>query len=311
MTGRTHYKIGILYFLLVCQLTTLLAIDLLSGIRLHPLGLLAAFLGALFPDADEDHSLINSRNPLFRLSNRTIHRINQNTKRMVGTLFFLIPALLLVVYMYRSRSFKKEYGLIMAVLLFLGFNSLKVGRWFPILSGIFQRLDQRAARIKSWIIAGAYLILGGVCIYYGYRGQNGYGYLWGGILILISRFPHRTFLHAPEGMILVTLGWRYMVEMLGFPWLTVPFMIGYCSHLYLADIFTNSGVPVTSLPILLKKSGLHESLKKYKGYRRIFKALNLRLRIPVMGTGSTWGKILEGMYLLSLVVAVIWIYGKK
>mgnify|MGYP007040106842 FL=1 len=69
------------------------------------------------------------------------------------------------------------------------------------------------------------------------------------------------------------------------------------SHLYLADIFTESGIPLSFIPYIIQKLGLEEKMKD----NMVYKALSIRLRIKLMGTGSGW----EGIYCAILIAGVV------
>ncbi len=306
MMGKTHLKIGILYYLLTAWISTVLVVPLLSPYRIEvgALGLLAASFGAIFPDADEQHSLINSRNPIFKISNKTINYINKTIKWIVGFLFFFIPAALIVRYMNFYKGYTIGLMTLSIALFIMALNNLKVGRKFPGIATIFRFLDYRFNRIKKLIMMCFYLGIGGFSIYYGYMNNQVQGYIWGLIFAVIAVLPHRTFLHAPEGLLLITLGMKYLLNSIGRPDVVGPFFIGYFSHLYLGDIFTNSGIPVSSIPIFLKKFNLHRSLNS------LYKVLNKRISIPIMSTGSRLGNIIEVIYIFSLLGLTVFVYSK-
>lgn len=307
MMGKTHLKVGIMYYFLISWLTTVVLIPAYS-IKVTILGIAAAGVGALFPDADTDHSIINNRNPIFKASNNTINRFNKLLKKIIGFIFFAILGILIFVYMYKAAYYPKQFIILSMILFVLAFNSIKVGKYVPGLSRIYKSIDRGTLRIKKLIMISVYISIGIACIYFS-RGQIK-GVVWGVIFALIAIFPHRTFLHAPEGLVLSTIGVKYLADIINMPYLTAPFFIGFFSHIYLGDIFTNSGVPISSLPVILRKTGIHEKLKQYVLYKNIYNLLNIKLKVPIIKTGSKIGSIFEWLYIVSLFILVIIVYKK-
>ncbi|WIF95721.1 metal-dependent hydrolase [Caminicella sporogenes] len=307
MMGKTHFKIGILYYLLMSFLTGKILISFYH-MKIDVLALLAAGIGAVFPDADSDHSMVNTKNPLFKASKKTINYFNRLIKKVIGFFFFIVPAVLIILYMYKNKVYLKELVILEIILLFLSFNSIKVGKYIPLLSSIYRKIDNKSLKIKKIFMMSIYIYMSLSIIYFS-RGRI-IGVIWGAIFMIIAVFPHRTFLHAPEGLILSVIGVKYLADILNVSYITLPFAIGYFSHLYLGDVFTSSGVPVSSLPVILKKMGLHERLKKYTLYKNLYKILNIRLKIPIIKTGSTLGNVFEWLYVLVLFILIISIYSK-
>jgi len=309
MMGRTHYIVGILYYLLFSMIPMCTILGF-SNNKTIVFCILAAAVGAIFPDADSDHSLINSRNPIFKTSNKVINNSKKRLKRLYSFIFFSTPAALIILYIYRENRYSKELLAVVVILFVLAFNGVKIGEkiYIPIFTDGLRAINAGAARVKKIFMMLVYLSLGAVCIYLG-RGSTE-GIVWGTIFIFIAIFPHRTFLHSPEGIILVTVGVRYLEKRLHISNISIAFFIGYFSHLYLADIFTNSGIPISTLPSILKKIGLHKKLKNNKIYMKFYSFFDTRLSIPLIKTGSKLGSILEGLYVVCLSILVFTIFLK-
>ena len=132
-----------------------------------------------------------------------------------------------------------------------------------------------------------------------------YVYLICFLLICIATFPHRSFLHSVEGVIVFTISASYVFSKLGHGYLTGCFFVGYISHIYWADIFTKEGVPVLSLPrfisTALRKLGIHN-----KCTITLEKIGKFKLKLPPhITTGSEPGNLFEVIYIMILLVVVV------
>jgi hypothetical protein len=265
-------------------------------------GILAASIGAVFPDADSDHSLINNRNPIFKTSNKAINYSKKLCKKIFAFIFFITSGVLISIYMYNKNHYPKGLVIITIILIILAVKGAKLGEriYIPVLTNGLKIINFGAAKLKKIFMTAIYAGLGVTCIYFS-KGKVE-GVIWGVIFFGIALFPHRTFLHAPEGIVLTTIGVQYLEKKIGIIDISKPFFIGYFSHLYLADIFTNSGVPISTIPFILKKTRLHFKLNKYKWYMKIYSFLNKKLAIPVVKTGSKMGHMVEGLYVFGLSI---------
>lgn len=304
MMGRTHYVLGILYYLLF-SIVPIFSIVKLSNNKTIIIGIVAAAIGAIFPDADSDHSLINSRNPIFKNYNNAVNRYKKLLKNIFAFMFFSFLAFLTALYMYQEYNYTKLSTAIIASLIVLAFNGVKVGEkiHIPILTDGLRAIDSGAARIKKIFMMVIYLSLGIICIYLSKGSIE--GVIWGTIFIFIAIFPHRTFLHSPEGIIIVTIGVSYLEKILHISNIALPFFIGYFSHIYLADIFTNSGVPLSTIPVILRKIGIHKKLKKHHSYMKVYRVLNTKLSIPLIKTGSKLGNVVEWLYVCGVGIILV------
>ncbi|AOT68325.1 hypothetical protein [Geosporobacter ferrireducens] len=59
------------------------------------------------------------------------------------------------------------------------------------------------------------------------------------------------------------------------------------------------------LPRILGKIGLHKRLRKFKLYSLLYQVLNIRLRVPLISTGTKLGNIFEKGYVLTLLLTSI------
>lgn len=310
MMGRTHYTIGVLYYLLFCMIPMFTVIEFSDFSNLI-ICILAAAIGAVFPDADSDHSLINSRNPVFKTSNKVVNHYKQLLKKAFAFVFFNIPVVLIGIYMYRNKNYSTGLLVFIFILFIMSIKGSRIGEkvYVPILTEGLRAINTGAARIKKMFMILVYFSVGISCIYFG-KG-NFQGILWGFIFIFIAIFPHRTFLHSPEGIILVTVGVKFLEDKIMITNISTAFFIGYFSHLYLADIFTNNGVPISTIPLILKKTRIHNRLKKNKAYMRMYNILNKKLAISLIKTGSKMGSIIEGIYVFALFALVFSIMMKN
>lgn len=303
MMGRTHYTIGVLYYLLFCMIPIFTVIQF-SDSKNMIICILAAAIGAVFPDADSDHSLINNRNPVFKTSNRVVNQYKRLLKKVFTFVFFGIPGAFIIVYMYSNKSYSTGLLVFTLILFIMSIKGATIGEkiYIPFLTEGLTAINTGAARLKKIFMMIVYLSVGIACIYFS-KG-NLQGIIWGAIFIIIAIFPHRTFLHSPEGIVLVTVGVKFLQNRIMISNISSAFFIGYFSHLYLADIFTNNGVPISTIPLILRKTRLHLKLKKNRTYMRIYNMLNKKLSIPLIKTGSKLGNIIEGIYVFALFALV-------
>jgi hypothetical protein len=273
-----------------------------SSLKEIVIGILAASIGAVFPDADSDHSLINNKNPIFRTSNRVVNHYKQLLKKIFAIVFFGIPATFMAFYMYYYKNYSVVLMIFTFILIILSIKGAAVGEkiYIPIFTEGLRAINSGAARAKKIFMMIVYLSAGITCIYLSKGSVD--GIIWGLIFIIIAIFPHRTFLHSPEGIILATIGVKYLEKRIMFANISTAFFIGYFSHLYLADIFTSSGVPISTIPLILRKTKLHSKFKRYKTYMIVYTILNKKLSIPLIKTGSKWGSVLEGIYVFVLFI---------
>lgn len=305
MMGKTHYTIAALYYILFC-ITPVYSVLPFTPSNITIVGIAAAIIGGMFPDADADHSLFNKQNPIFFASNKTIDALNATIKWIFSFIYFCGPAALIINYMYKKNDYSKGLIVISLILFILALNGAKIGEriYIPILTNVLKLINNGAIKLKKVMMMLIYISLGFACVYF----NNGHilGVIWGAVFIAIAIFPHRTFLHSPEGIFIVTIGVMHLEQRIGIA-VSNAFFIGYFSHLYLGDIFTKSGVPVSAIPLIMKKTRLHRVLKRNVLYRKIYYILNIRISIPIIKTGSNQGKAIEGLYISALVFFTVFI----
>lgn len=318
MMGKTHYRLAILYYLMLCSIPALASIPLLSGINSISLaGILVAFLGAIWPDADTHHSLINNYNPITGVPNKLVDRTVKMILALVRlALTFGLSGILLYKLNYlvenlSSIGVPKDHAIkaiyvSTAVLFLAGMLGEGFIRLIPGLSQIYlsskKYLRIAADYVKRFVFLIAYV---SCAIYMIVRNYNGSGslaiYLGAVYIIIVAVFPHRTFLHSVEGLILSTYFAFKIFSEIGSPYLATIFMVSYATHLYLADAFTVQGVHIFFIGYLLKKSALHHKLIQKQWYKYLFTVLNFRLRIPLVATGTPSGARIEFAYVILIL----------
>lgn len=328
MMGKSHFKIGILAYTIVA--TVPVSIKLIETQTISVAGMLAAGVAALAVDADCNESQINRLNPIIGSAIKVTSGIEKMIKDILRMVFTFGIGALLIHYARPILKFSHSlpirnmdqyapailYGLgaLFIFLGFLGWRGEKIMRRLPLVGHFYRwalkMIRRGTAFLKRVLMVVLYVGAGlWIIIYNCYHSKTPGLFFIGLLLIGTGIFPHRTLLHSPEGVILFAFCAIYVSQKLGWNALAFPMIIGYASHLYLGDIFTMEGVPVSSLPMLLEKSGLDRHLKRFRLYRLIFKLLDLNLAIPIMRTGSRWGRIFEATYvgvllLLSLQLLV-------
>lgn len=318
MMGKTHYKLGALWYI------TFIVVPFVPFIPIKDqaltfAGILAAALGGLMPDMDSQHSKINHLNPATGIANKVIDLVEDMLLAAIqlmftvglGILIFLNSKYLInqIAGIFPSLAPALVYG---TAILFIaiGLMNRKMVKHMPIIKNIYyilsNGLDKSLSLIKKVIM---FLVYGGSGIFliiYNFSTWNDiYIYLTGILLITIAIFPHRSFLHSSEGLILFSIVALYLAQKTGYQYLGWAFIIGYASHLYLADMFTNSGVPLSILPKILEKTRLDSILEDYRFYK-VFKGIfGIRLRVPLISTGTKSGNYIEFGYVVGMIIVVI------
>lgn len=82
-------------------------------------------------------------------------------------------------------------------------------------------------------------------------------------------------------------------------------VIGYISHIFMGDLFTNSGIVIFSFPYLLNKVSF---VKRNKKLSKILRRLTVRIRIPLMKTYTKRGYWVEKLYIAVLAIFAILAY---
>ncbi|MEW9121560.1 MAG: metal-dependent hydrolase [Thermotaleaceae bacterium] len=323
MTGKTHFKIGILAYVITSAAFDNMDFNILQHQNISIAGMLAAGISALVADGDCEDSKINRSNPITGTAIKVTEYIEKMLRKIIrtmvtfgigGVLFYFAPFITRLIGKIEFLNIARYAQVIvygMAILLvILGVIGYK-GEWVlkntPVIGyiymGTLKLLRKGTKCIKRSFILLIYVGSGmGVMIYNYEHIQDPALYIMGVLLIGTAIFPHRTFLHSPEGLALFSIASVYVLKGVGLEDLFVPIIIGYASHLYLGDIFTSQGVPISSLPLIFQKIGIHTLFKNYRIYNGIFRFLDRRISIPIMCTGSKWGRLFETIYIFALLI---------
>ncbi len=321
--GSTHVRVGVLYYIIltIVILPVISTLPLLYGIHKYGFslfGLLVAALAAAMPDLDSQHSLINQLNPVTGVTNRIVDIVVNITGFVVKLVFTLGIAVLLFLYasqiinQLNQIQYIKPYSHVItygaaAVLIVSGIMGESGIVSLPIIGGGYKILLSGIRKagnfVKRSILVIVYAGSGFLIIIYNIKhSSDSILYIIGALLIAIAIFPHRSFLHSLEGLILFSYCAFYFSKRVGIPYIGNAFFIGYSSHLYLSDMFTKEGIPLSIIPGILKKIGLYERIDKVKFIRFVLQVLSIRLKIPISSTGTAAGKRIEALYVLILLI---------
>lgn len=327
MNGASHQKIAMLSYAIVATVPIINSMTLFNNRYIHvPMGisltgLCIASLSGLLVDADSQSSKINHLNPLTGTSNKVANTIEKLLKLLLR--LFLGIGLCALTLIYSTTiigqltkinyigNYAKLCTYIMAfIFLVIGTTNEKVYKKIPIIGPIYKKLSvplnkgsnnfKRTTMLLTYI--GSSLIL----VIYNVSNTNDiYIYIICFLLICIGVFPHRSFLHSIEGVIIFTISASYIFNKLGYKYLTGCFFVGYISHIYWGDIFTKEGVPIFSSPrfiaLLMKKIGLNNNI-----FYVIEKIGKFKLKLPPhITTGSNSGNLFEIIYIIVLAVVLI------
>ncbi|MTI53771.1 metal-dependent hydrolase [Geosporobacter ferrireducens] len=326
MMGRTHFQVGILSYVLASTVPHIANLPVIGGGR-GEINIAAACIAgaaALMADVDSQHSKINQMNPVVGSANKLVDTGEDILKRLLsiiftlgigsGILFFRSDIIKMLWYFDKIKPYAEgiTYGAA-AFFLILGVcgrEGTRVLTKLPLIgniyTGITTGINKGSALLKRMMMI---IIYGGAGLWIiGYNASHGkdpYLYLVGALFIAAVIFPHRSFFHSIEGFLIFTAAVSYLSNRIGYPEFRYAFMIGYISHLYFTDIFTKEGVPLSVLPRILEKIGLHKRLRKFKLYSLLHQVLSIRLRVPLISTGTKLGNIFEKGYVLTLLVTSI------
>ncbi|MGH4051240.1 MAG: metal-dependent hydrolase [Clostridium sp.] len=339
MNGRSHQKIAMLSYAIVATIPAINSMIIFNnryiripmGITLMGLG--AAAVSGLIVDADSQNSMISQINPLTSASTKVINNIGDLLRLLLRLLLGLGSCALILwyitpitnwltsikyigefshIYSYENiHLYAKVFTYFLSLIfLILGLTNERIYKKIPIIGSVYRKLSKSISKsshnFKRITLMLTYVIVSIILAIYNYTNINDiYVYLICILLICIAAFPHRSFLHSIEGVIVFTISASYVFDKLGQKYLTGCFFIGYISHIYWADIFTKEGVPFLSLPRFIA-----QALKKL-GFRNIFvitleKIGKLKLRLPPhISTGSEYGNLFEVIYILFLFTVAI------
>lgn len=284
MMGKTHIKVGILYYFLL---------GIIMGKLLHVTGtisydimsLVMVILGSLFPDIDEHNAYINTRNPVFWISNKLIYSIINIINNMVKLMVHI--GLFYLLYTQYKLNNIFACGIISLLIIFLIFTQ----------DSYFKKIGNKVYRLLRKYLYG--IVFCSLGIYLLYTHASLFHICWGIVSIIIAVLPHRSFMHAVlEGFPLVNILAYISLNQLGYKELFIPFVVGYASHIFLGDMFTNTGIPLFAiLPRCLNHCLLKSSI--------IYKILHFRLKLSIMKTGTPRGNCIEMIYVGVLLLIVV------
>ena len=336
MNGKSHQKIAMLSYAIVATIPIVNSMPLFNnryiqvpmGISL--IGLTTAGLSGLLVDADSQHSKINHINPLTGTSNKVINHVERLLKLLlrimlgVGLGFIILWYSKTIIEELEKVKYIGSYAhtftyFISIILIALGLTSERAFKKVPVIGPIYRNLaaiinegSHDFIKITMFLTYALSSIILAIYNFTNLKDPNIYFICI--LLIGIASFPHRTFLHSIEGVIIFTISASYAFNKLGYDYLTGCFFVGYISHIYWADILTKEGVPILSMPRfiaqLLKKLGIHN-----KFVNVLEKIGKFKLKLPPhITTGSDSGNLFEVIYILILFVVFVigfTIYGGK
>lgn len=327
MNGRSHQKIAMLSYAIVATIPTINSIPIFNNKYIHVpmgislIGLLTAALSGLLVDADSQSSKINHMNPLTSGSNKVTNDIEKLLKSLLR--FFLCACLCALILWYSDTIIAQLAGFkyigkyaniftyfIAFIFIVLGIVNEKIYKKIPIVGPIYKKIsttiNKGAHNTKRIFMLLTYVGSSIILTIYNFNNLNDiFIYLICILLICIVAFPHRTFLHSIEGVVLFTISASYVFNKLGYEYLTGCFFVGYISHIYWADIFTKEGVSLFSIPrfiaLLFKRLGVHNEFVRILDIIGKFK---LKLP-PHITTGSDAGNLFEVIYIIILFAVVV------
>jgi hypothetical protein len=318
--GKTHFKIGILYYVLIGLLPLHVFLTVFDY-EISLIGAIAAAFGALLPDADCENSNINRMNPLLGTSYKVIEKIEKKVVLITRYSLTIVTGALILWYSRQIIAYIRlipllstyaqhiTYALIIFVII-VGLSNNKAIKYIPVIGWIYTCISsgiyRTGRKVKRMIMLLLYGGTGAALAIYNYLYlKDNVIFIVSGLFILMVLFPHRTFMHSVEGIFLLTAAFWYIARHLGYDYLAVAFFIGYFSHLYLGDLFTGRGVPLSVVPLVFRKLRVHNYLRKNMLYRCIYNVFNIRLRVPIMMTGTGWGNLLETIYIVCISAGII------
>ncbi|MGH4137966.1 metal-dependent hydrolase [Clostridium sp.] len=342
MNGKSHQKIAMLSYAIVATIPAINSIIIFNNRFIHVpmgisfIGLVTAGLSGLLVDADSQHSKINHMNPLTGTSNKVINDIEKILKLLLRLLLGVGLGALILLYSktiigeLTGLKYIGEYDNIHVyaqifiyslsfILIFSGVTNERNFKRIPLIGTIYKKISAIISVGSSDFIRISMFLtyVGGSAILAIYNFANSNDpliYVICILLIGIATFPHRSFLHSLEGVVIFTISASYVFNKLGYEYLTGCFFVGYMSHIYWADILTKEGVPLLSLPRfiaqLFKKLGFHN-----KFVRTLEKIGKFKLKLPPhITTGSNTGNLFEVIYILVLFAVLViglTVYGAK
>lgn len=328
MTGKTHFRVGLLSYIILFLLgcTWLGFLGFSRGFSF--VGLVITGLGALMPDIDTKRSKINRWNPLMVVNEKLFNIIEGILNIIIRLIFTVGLGVLILIYKAGIISnlslinIHVSYTLLYVVaivLIFVGVLNSSFIKIFPVVNILYNTvnigLDNIFDFIKQFSYKLTYYGLALGLAYYNYVYAN-YYIIYGFCLILIAvvTFPHRTFFHSiVEGLILHGLIAVKTAELLGYSYLGWCYFLGLFSHIILTDGLTKDGVYLTVIHKILDKIYIGDFLKsRFDWYKKFYIVVDkLKFRLALMSTGTTQGNIFEILYVALLIILCVVLYYKN
>lgn len=326
MLGKTHYKIGILYYLIFSTIPVFsLSVLKNQPINVIILNIITTGCAALLPDIDCSSSIAYTKNPIGIVISKGIAILQKMLATIIHLTFTIGSAYLIYkkrdricIYLVKKFSInttkiKIAIYIFVGILIFLGLAGKHNTKKIPIIGKLYKTVGQKISKniykTKRLILTVIYISLSILIAYYNYTHWNKV-IIYTASLLIISAviFPHRTLLHSLEGFLLISIVSYNAFKIEGYIDTGKSFIIGYGTHLYLSDIFTDTGIPFTFIGYMLGRLPKHELWAKNRLYRSIYKVLCKRLKISIIKTGTPIGSLLENVYVLGLIIILYIIF---
>ncbi|MBU3159168.1 metal-dependent hydrolase [Clostridium frigoris] len=327
MNGRSHQKIAMLSYAIVATVPIINSMTLFNNRYIHIpmgisfIGLGTACLSGLLVDADSQNSKINHMNPLIGTSNIVTNDTEKLLKLLLRLSLSVVLCALTLIYSAKIiaqlttityiGNYAKFCTYFMAfIFMVIGIANDKTYKKIPILGLVYKKLsfliNKGSNTFKRTTMFLTYIGASFILVLYNIANTNDiFIYIICLLLICIAVFPHRSFLHSIEGVIIFTISASYIFKKLGYEYLTGCFFVGYISHIYWGDIFTKEGIPLLSTPRfiaeLLKKIGIRNNFVYV--FQKIGK---FKLKLPPhITTGSDVGNLFEVIYIIILFIIFV------
>lgn len=257
MTGKVHMLSGCLVYS---------SYTMVTGQALAIENVAVAAIAAIIADVDEPGAMFNRLNPV----TGSLY-VGERLAVMAMNGFFLV-GLACLFWTNRAYVMHQPAEILAGALVAVGLVMACATSWIRHWLRVLVRFSVRGLNLGA-----------GIALLYFSEGNPGM-ILPGVFLILAGLCRHRTILHSPEAVVLLTLGAYTLFSQIGRPELAIPVLVGYCTHLYLGDILTDDGVPLSAIPYLLKTVNRVLPVIEPLIRSRFVRLLDRKLRIPLFVT---------------------------
>jgi len=278
----------------------------ISGYTELALCLIVTAIAALAPDVDCSDSTINRKNPLTGIPIKVSEFAINLFLYLIRFCIVALVALIAWQIGKRITGFETALLVILFLLTFIALFANRIVAIIPEVGYLYKLFEEKIYSLlyhmKRAIIILVYSGMGIFMAINNYlEWQDPVVYIMSAILVVLGFFQHRTFMHAPEGFILMSFCAIYLLKKVDMLYLGIAFMVGYFSHLYLSDALTPSGVPVSFIPTLLRGLKIHDKLMEKPLFKKVIRFLDKRIALRLIRTGSSW----EGIYVIILIVICV------